>query len=175
MSTVPVLAIAGRIDSGKSSVAAILSERLDLPVLSFGHYVRSTCAADAPREQLQQAGSHLLATLGPDGLLDAVLAYHGVAIGQPAIWEGVRHRSVLIALRSLYRPLAVELVLLRPSESDRLARAAEDAGSVDRLATWESHPTENLAGLGPEVSLEVTAADPALAAAEILAWLSCAA
>ena len=171
MSTPTVIAIAGRIDSGKSSVAAILAAKIEVPVLSFGAYVRSTFPPNASREQLQEGGSQLLERLGPDGLITAVLNASGLGTGDSAIWEGLRHRSVLDSLRALYAPIQVQLFFLSPPEGDRLARAQHEAGGAKRLRRWESHETESVAALVTEADLNVSAPTPDAAAAEILAHL----
>jgi hypothetical protein len=166
-----VIALAGRIDSGKSSVADVLSGCLEIPVLSFGDYVRSQTREGAQREELQEVGGRLVETLGPQGLLSAVREAKGLGGGDSAIWEGVRHLSVLNSLRADYSPTAVSLFFLSPPEAERLARAKEEAGSPDRLATWERHSTENLDALRPEADLEVEKPTPTEAANHIIDFI----
>jgi hypothetical protein len=172
VSAVPAIAISGRIDSGKSAVADLLSASLALPVLSFGAYVRSKSEPNASREQLQDLGAKLLDSLGPSGLVDAVLEFNDLDSSQPAIWEGVRHRTVFAALRRAYLPGGICLIYLHPPEGERLARAREEAGDDVRLASWESHATEQIDDLAQEADLHVAASTPAAAASEILTRLS---
>jgi hypothetical protein len=172
VSAVPAIAISGRIGSGKSSVADLLSASLALPVLSFGTYVRSKSEPNASREQLQDLGAKLLDSLGPSGLVDAVLEFNGLDPSQPAIWEGLRHGTVFAALRRAYLPGGICLIYLHPPEGERLARAREDAGGDARLASWESHAIEQIDDLAQEANLQVAASTPAAAASEILTRLS---
>jgi adenylate kinase family enzyme len=172
VSTVPAIAISGRIDSGKSSVADILSESLALPVLSFGAYIRSKSEPHASREQLQDLGAKLLDSLGPSGLVEAVLEFNCLDSSQPAIWEGLRHRTVFAALRRAYLPVGICLIYLHPPEEERLARARDNAGDDARLSSWESHATEQIDDLAQEANLRVVASTPAAAASEILTRLS---
>jgi hypothetical protein len=167
----PALALAGRIESGKSSVASLLSERLGLPVFSFGAYIRSISPPDARREDLQAAGARLLEEVGPDGLVAAVLEFGGLDSATPAIWEGVRHLSVFEALRARYAPIAVDLFYLSPPEGPRLARARQSAGTSRRRAVWEAHQTEETDALAASARMKITANTPQAAAAEILSEL----
>jgi adenylate kinase family enzyme len=167
----PTIAIAGRIESGKSSVSSLLSARLGMPVLSFGDFIRTTCPPGAPREELQAAGAQLLDEIGPSGLVGAVLESRGLDTTTPVIWEGVRHLNVLEALRGRYAPDPVELFFLSPPEARRLARAEQTAGSRGRRNDWEAHETEATDALAEAARMTITASTAEGAVAEILAEL----
>lgn len=167
MSPAMVIALAGRIDSGKSSVAAALAVDFDLPVLSFGAYVRSLAPPDPSREELQERGARLLDEIGAEGFVAALLDAHELRGADSVIWEGVRHHSVLEALRRLYAPTPVRFFFLSPPEDQRVARASADAGNAKRLANWEAHSTEQVRGLRSEAELEVSAASTEEAATAI--------
>jgi len=167
-----VIALAGPISSGKSSVAALIGEEISAPVVSFGSLIRGSQPEGATRERLQDAGTQMLNRLGPAGLLDAALQACGTSTTDiPVVWEGVRHRSVLEALVDLYVPNRVALFMLASPEQERRRRAIAEAGSERRLARWEKHETESLAELAPLAELAVSAASAQAAADQILAQL----
>jgi chloramphenicol 3-O-phosphotransferase len=162
-----VIALAGRIDSGKSSVAAAIADDSGLPVLSFGAYVKNLASPDPSREELQELGARLLDELGAEGFVAALLAAHDLSSADSVIWEGVRHHAVLEALRRLYAPTPVRFFFLSPPEDQRIARASADAGNPKRLANWEAHSTEQVGGLRGEAELVISAASTEEAAATI--------
>ena len=167
-----VVALAGPISSGKSSVAGLLGARYGAAIFSFGQFVRKAQPPEAPREHLQLAGAALLERLGPEGFVRAVCedsTFSASAV--PAIWEGVRHPEILEPLTALYSPVPLFLFFLAPPESERRGRALEEAGSDEMLTCWEADPTEATAGLRARADLVVEADTPEAAADKIVSYL----
>ncbi len=142
-----VLALAGPPASGKTSVARALSSSYSAPLLGFGDLVRyeaSRRGLPADRDAWQALGTRLVRELVAEGMARAVLDRAGVDLGHvPVIWDGVRHVQIDDALRGLYAPAPVLLVVLRPPERERRARLLAEAGTVERLRRWERHETES--------------------------------
>jgi len=170
-----VVALAGPIASGKTTVARYVARSLGVPRVSFGRFVASTQPDSASREALQRAGAALLSELGTERFVSAVLATHGLTREDtPVVWDGLRHVEVLEALRRAYAPREVTLCYLAPPEHVRRERAAALAGSEDRLSRWEQHSTEGIAQLRELASVVCQDPTPTLAAQRILRALGAA-
>ena len=145
------VALAGRIGSGKTSVAIALAHRLGWPYVGFGDYVRSEAVRQGldpeSREVLQRLGQDLLRQ-DLDGFCRAVLAQSDRAPRQGLIVDGVRHIAVLDTLRRLLAPIPVRLIYLAVSNDVRQLRldAAGRCAGCD-AAGAEDHPSEMLAAL----------------------------
>jgi dephospho-CoA kinase len=122
--------VAGEICSGKSTVIAHLARVHDWDVISFGDYVRHVSARrglTGTREELQSLGAELLDGLGPEQLLDAA-----VRLCQPRssvhLFDGVRHASMLAAIRQRYSTTVVAYLDVTAAERYRrfLRRQRED-------------------------------------------------
>lgn len=140
-----VVAIAGAIGSGKTTLSNALSHSLGWPRVGFGDYVRKVAASrgqDESRETLQQIGESLLADGVPE-FCTAVLNQVNWQPGQPLVIDGIRHIEVAEALRDLVLPATLKLVFVAIEEPRRLLRL-EASGLADthRLAEVEKHSTE---------------------------------
>lgn len=94
---------------------------------------------DPTPEALRAAGEQ--AAADPSGLVRQVLAHHGWRSGTPLVFDAVRHREVLIALREQAAPqpvLHVALVLDPAQLACRLAGRGDAAG----VAGGAGHSTE---------------------------------
>jgi hypothetical protein len=157
-----VIAIAGHAKSGKSTLAAVLSSRLEVPSGSFGAEVRRTAAerglslepAPIERETLMRLGEELVSRNLPE-FCRRVLDAAGWLPGRPVVIEGVRHGAVAAELRRLVAPMPLLLVMIdtpAPIREDRLA--SEGAGPMTRAA-MDAHSTERevSAGLGRDAEM----------------------
>ena len=141
-----VISLAGRIGSGKTSVAVALAHRLGWPRVGFGDYVRSEATRrgldPGSREVLQELGERLLRQ-DLDGFCGAVLGQAVRASGSGLIVDGVRHIAVLDALHRLLSPSPVRLIYLAASDEARQLRlAAAGRWEQDVMAKAEGHSTE---------------------------------
>lgn len=118
------VALSGRIASGKTSLAKMLSDRLGIRRISFGSAVRHMLPAsrDPTRGQLQDCGQRIMEAHGPEWLLRRALEQHDITLscGVRAIFDGVRHVSMVTEIRRISRVSCVLFVDARPDV--RLAR-----------------------------------------------------
>jgi cytidylate kinase len=140
-----IVAFAGRIGAGKSSVAKALADNLGWKLASFGAFVRTAASSrglSLSRESLQAVGEELEAT-DATALCRAVLDAGSWQPGQPLVIEGIRHVRVLEILKTLVAPQPVVFVYLVGDEEQRRSRLRErGTGEADRLEAVEAHPTE---------------------------------
>lgn len=143
-----VLAFAGRVASGKSTLAREVANALDWKRASFGDYVRivaNSQGLEPSREVLQDLGESL--AKAPEEFCRAMLAHFGWQSGEPLVIDGVRHREVVEALRRIVAPLELRLIFVDISEEQRRERLARK-GDVDahRMPQIEKHSTEKQVG-----------------------------
>ena len=152
-----VLAFSGRIGSGKSTLSQQVADALGWRRASFGDYLRTfarTQGLEESREVLQDLGESLV-TKDPDDFCRSVLMHFGWHSGEPLVIDGVRHATIVEALRRLVAPLELRLVFIEVDENTRRKRLQKvDKDVTDKLELFESHSTER----------EVTDTLPALAA-----------
>jgi dephospho-CoA kinase len=145
MSTNLVVAFAGRIGAGKSSVSAAFAEERGWKFASFGAFVRKTATErgmDLSRESLQTVGAELEAKDAAK-FCRAVLDDAGWNAGEPAVVEGIRHVRILDTLKSQVAPQPVFLVYLEAPEELRRNRLQErGAQEAHYLERTETHSTE---------------------------------
>ena len=141
-----VIAFAGQIGSGKTSISKELSELLEWPRVGFGDYVRAEASRRGfdpeCRDVLQSLGEQLVAE-DPTGFCQAVLGQAGFTAGENIVVDGIRHIAILECLSELARPSRTRLFYLDVNATERRARlsAAEkwDAPAIERA---ETHSTE---------------------------------
>jgi adenylate kinase family enzyme len=138
------LGIAGRIGSGKTSLAVVLAERLNCPRASFGDYVRSVATErgldGSQRDVLQEVGDDLIAA-GWDAFCTAVLRSAGYSGGSVVV-DGIRHSDAARGMRDIVAPVQWRLVAVESAEAARRSRLA--ARGVDQTGTTraDAHPNE---------------------------------
>jgi len=141
----PIIAFAGRMGAGKSSVSAAVAADLRWKFASFGGFVRRTATSrgvEHTRESLQSIGEDLEAN-DTAQFCRSVLDEAGWHDGESAVVEGIRHVRVLNTLKSLVAPQPVFLVYLEAPEVLRRARLQErGAREAHYLARAEMHSTE---------------------------------
>jgi hypothetical protein len=140
--------VCGRIASGKTTVTRALAARHGWDVVSFGAHVKAVAEhqeGSLHRAALQALGAHMLAELGADGFLRQVLAT--VDLRSPIqLYDGVRHRTMLSALRRAYRDTAT--IYLDLPDDERYVRWARRAGagdeppSIGAFRRADAHPIE---------------------------------
>jgi cytidylate kinase len=140
-----IVAFAGRIGAGKSSVAKALADNLVWKLASFGAFVRTVASSrglSLSRESLQAVGEELEAT-DATALCRAVLDTASWQPGQPLVIEGIRHVRVLETLKTLVAPQPLVFVYLEADEQQRRSRLRNrGTGEAERLDAVEAHPTE---------------------------------
>ena len=145
MSANPIIAFAGRMGAGKSSVSAAVATDLGWKLASFGGYVRKTATSrglEHTRESLQAIGEELVAN-DPVWFCGAVLKDAGWDPGEPAVVEGIRHVSIWETLKNLVNPQPIFLVYLEAPEELRRSRLQErGASEANYLDKAEVHSTE---------------------------------
>lgn len=97
-----IIGIIGKIHSGKSTLAKELTEKLQIPIVSFGGYLKEFSIENGlstDRESLQTLGNK---RISDDAILfinDVLFGHHNTNI---IIIEGIRHHSVLKSLNKIY-------------------------------------------------------------------------
>jgi adenylate kinase family enzyme len=161
-----LIAVAGRTRAGKTTLATALSHELDLPQTSFSSYVRATAVSrqlGATRQVLQDLGAEMIERLGPRGFVEGALDHAGLTPDDaPFVIEGVRHVTVLEAMREVAAPLPVTLIYLAVSDEERNRRLAAEGISAAEGSQWEKHSTEYdvLHRLQAEADLVIDADQP---------------
>jgi cytidylate kinase len=139
--------IVGRISSGKSTLAKLISEKFEVSIASFGGYLKDYCSKNnlqTDRKTLQDIGEKLIME-NPDLFLANVLKYSKAV--DRVIIEGVRHKVILNSIKQSCQSrftifLAVpyqiryERFLLRNKESDSMSKSELDFRRVNE------HPVE---------------------------------
>lgn len=173
-----VLAFAGKIGSGKSTLSIQVAKALGWKRASFGDYIRTVARSEGlgeSREILQELGSSLVKN--PKDFCRAMLAHFQWEAGEPLVIDGVRHAEIAEALRVIVAPIELRMIYLEVDEEIRLQRIREeDAAEAvpERMNRIESHSTEEqvssrLPGLA---DLTVSVNRPAdVVAREIVNWV----
>lgn len=140
-----ILTFAGRIGSGKTTIARGVSTALGWPYASTGDYVRMVAKARGlgeSRAELQDLGGSLIRE-GWKRFCTAVLEFAGWQQGHDLVLDGIRHIEVVQTLRSLVAPGHVCLVFIDTDEHIRRERAQlRDAVTIEQLRQADSHATE---------------------------------
>lgn len=170
------LGVAGRIGSGKTSLAVVLAERLDCPRASFGDYVRAV-ATDRGleaglRDVLQEVGDDLIAA-GWDAFCTAVLKSAGYSGGSVVV-DGIRHADAVQTMRRLVAPTQWKLVAVESEDSIRRSRLA--ARGVDEAGTTQAdaHANEGQVASVMESAYLIVSSDSTVeeAANVVMEWLT---
>jgi dephospho-CoA kinase len=138
----PVVAFAGKLGSGKTTVTRLLAKELGWPRAGFGDYVRNAVrkqGLDGTRENLQRIGSQLLDS-SPVAFCTAVLSSSGWETGQSLLIDGLRHVETIEIITKVVYPAAFKIVFISVTEAIRLERLRQ-RGENDVLAA-ELHSTE---------------------------------
>jgi dephospho-CoA kinase len=171
-----VIAIAGRIGSGKTTLSKDLANALQCMRASFGDYVRGAVqerGLPPTRENLQVIGTQLL--IGdPRRFCSSVLSSCGWQPGKDLVIDGLRHIMTIPIIRRLVEPAAMKIVYVSVPEEIRLQRLKDRGeGDARNVARIESHSSElELEPIAQLAELAVRGDKPREAnVAEIAAWL----
>jgi dephospho-CoA kinase len=139
-----VVCVAGRIGSGKTTLAQALASKLGCPEASFGRYVRKVARARGldsnDRAVLQNLGDQLIGE-GWEPFCRAVLDDAGYA-GGGIVVDGVRHAAAVETLAELLRPVPVRVVAVETSDEQRADRLQGRGLDRDNLPRLDHHPNE---------------------------------
>lgn len=141
-----ILAFAGSVASGKSTISTAVATVLGWPRVSFGDYVRSEArhrGLGESREVLQNLGVSLIEE-GWEPFCRAVLAQTIWCPGQSLVIDGIRHAEAVRTLQRLVAPSKLLLVFIVTNESVRKDRLHErNVIDHNELQQIESHSTES--------------------------------
>lgn len=160
-----VIGFAARMEAGKSAVSKRVAEKLSVPRVSFGDYVRKVAldrGLPETRETLQDLGQELV-RLDLRGFCTQVINQSSWRPGMSLVIDGVRHCEVLHTLREIVSPTPFRLVYLWIDRETQLSRLlAEDLPHEKPLDELERHPTEAqvLSDLPEEADLLLEGNDP---------------
>lgn len=141
-----VLALAGKINSGKSTIGSFYSKFYDCPYVSFGEYVRYITRQRGLtdiRENWQKVGEELFET-DANLFCRAVLAQADWKPGQALVIDGIRHAKISELLREIVAPARYILTVVEVDEQIRKERLhREGVAQNDLIERIESHSTES--------------------------------
>ena len=138
--------IAGKIASGKSTLARAVAARLNARRLGFGDYVRSIAESEglnpSDRNVLQELGQGL-AMRDPSAFVAALLSSAGYSSSEDIVFDGVRHVTIwneieAIAARAHVVAFLVFLDMPETIRQRRLTARGLDRQSADAFDGHES-------------------------------------
>lgn len=180
MTAIPpaLIAISGPIGSGKTTLTALLSQRLGWPRSAYGDVVRDIATSRGltpDRRTLQRVGADLIAA-GWEPFTRRVLARAGWRPGGPVVIDGVRHPGAVTMLRALTAPLPAVVVYLDIPVSDGVARARHrDGVKAPMPGDDEPHPVEQDLPLVRDLAslaLPVAGTSPQVLAERVISYLT---
>jgi adenylate kinase family enzyme len=137
-----LIAIAGPMGVGKSTVSRELSKRLGWVRASFGDFVRAEASRQglpSTRAELQRLGQELVRS--PASLVVGVVNRAIILPGQGIVLDGVRHRAIVDVLRAL-PDHEFAMFYLEAPRTVLLRRWAERGGTEADFEQAERHPVE---------------------------------
>lgn len=142
-----VLALSGKINSGKSYAGKPFAEENGLDYVSFGDYVREITemrGLPAGREILQQVGEELVKSNLEGFCLDVLAQAPDWKPGKSLVIDGIRHAEVSDFLKRYVAPSKYVLTLVEVDEQTRIERLhREGIKQNDLIERIESHSTES--------------------------------
>lgn len=169
------VAIAGRIGSGKTTLASVLADRLQCPMASFGSYVRSVALQrgldPADRAALQDLGEELIGE-GWHSFCRSVLNHGGYVSGAVVV-DGIRHVAAITTIRELVAPTPCRLVAVRARDESRAERLRLRGVTLQAAQAADAHVGESeVHQVIDHAEFVVDEQDPSEAADRVLTWLS---
>lgn len=141
-----IIAISGKMASGKTTLAKALADRFGGTAASFGDHVRAIAASqgrELDREALQEIGQAAV-DADPERFVGNFLTGLKPAADTLLVIEGLRHVSVRDALRDHARKTGAEIrfVHIETNEEQRAARLRARGDSEKATASLEAHASE---------------------------------
>lgn len=140
-----VIAFAGPIGSGKTTISGTVAKTLDLPRASFGDHVRRVAKQRSlalDRETLQVIGSELIER-GWQPFCEAVLSDAGWKKGSGIVIDGLRHTEAINAILKVTGTSKFILIFISIRGQDRqerlITKGIQDKKTQRKI---ESHSTE---------------------------------
>ncbi|MEH2586259.1 HTH domain-containing protein [Bradyrhizobium sp. AZCC 1721] len=166
LTTDRIIAVSGRIGSGKSETASYLSERLKLPLVKTGSLLASLMASpplsDIGREEFQaRALRFILTPGGPDRLAAEIFKQVSTFGDGRCVVDGIRNLSTYEKLRGLSQGSVALLFVQAPADlAFEMYRAREAHGTLtfsyrDFLKIYDAPVEEEISSLGRHASAVV--------------------
>jgi len=143
-----VIALSGKISSGKSTVADFINKNYNFPIVSFGAYLKSYCLSKnlpTTRETLQNVGEKLIQK-DPERFLINVINFN-TEKSDIIILDGVRHKIILEALNKLINNVIV--IYIETDFNTRSIRylsrkkSTDNTSHYNNLIVADNHPVES--------------------------------
>lgn len=141
-----IIAISGRMASGKTTLADALAAALDGATKSFGDYVRHLAAQNGgstDRGRLQEIGQSAV-EIDAMSFLERFFQWASPDHSSAVILDGLRHVSVRDALRhhAAQRQLSLTFVHVEADDERRYGRLRSRGDDDATLAAYEAHISE---------------------------------
>jgi dephospho-CoA kinase len=144
-----VVAIAGRMGSGKTTLSKDLAAAMGCPRATFGDYVRQQVhdrGLPLTRENLQVIGPELLLK-DPAAFCISVITSCGWQKGLDLVIDGLRHLVTIPIIHRITEPAVMKIVYISVPEETRLKRLSDRGeGGPENVARMESHSSEQELG-----------------------------
>jgi dephospho-CoA kinase len=142
------IGIAGKIASGKSTLARAVAPRLNARRLGFGDYVRSIARAqglDASNRSVLQELGQGLATCNPSAFVGGLLSRAVCNPSEDVVIDGIRHVAIwqeigVVAAKTGGAALLVFLDMPEATRQERLAARGLDRQTADG---FDEHASES--------------------------------
>jgi len=142
-----LIAISGRISSGKTYAANLISKQFGFPIASFGSYLMDYCQNNnlpTDRKTLQDIGENLARTKPEQFSLDVI--NHFIDKGDSIIIEGVRHKTIFEILHKLSdNSLSVFVDDDQKKRYEKYSNRVKKSDKVktyDKFIIFDNHPVE---------------------------------
>lgn len=143
-----IIGVAGKIASGKSTLARAIAARLKGRRVGFGDYVRSVAEArhlnSSDRTVLQMLGQELV-THDPRAFVREVFSFGRHLPSETIVLDGVRHEAIWQEVRAVAAQTAEVsfLVFLSIPEGSRLMRLGARGVSHESAKLFDHHESES--------------------------------
>jgi dephospho-CoA kinase len=140
-----ILAIAGSIGSGKTTLARALASALGAKHAGFGEFVRALLTAqglDSTDRQLLQDLGHDRVEHDAAAFLSDTLVWAGHQPEELLVLDGLRHVLILRALQARMDQEDVQHIFLDTPLDERERRLALRGVTAEALAAADAHPAE---------------------------------
>lgn len=160
-----LIALCGRIASGKTTIANKISKETHIPTGSFGNYIREYCISrnlSTERENLQNIGENFVSTDAIGFLNDVIIHYRNES--NSLILDGIRHKNIFnllnqkkLNLVTIYVDCNKEVRYKRFCKQNQLT---EDSNSLNQFNKANNHSVEReIEELKPLCSIVVDSVD----------------